>query len=69
MLTPREVDVLRHLRSGLRNKEIADQLSISVSAVKFHTENLYSKLGTHTRSETVRVATEGGLLDNEAAPA
>ncbi len=61
-LTQRELEVLRLLASGARNKEIARHLSLSVHTVKFHVENIYSKLDVQSRAEAVRVAGERGLL-------
>lgn len=60
-LTPRELEVLQLLASGARNREIADQLSLSVNTVKYHIENLYGKLGVGSRTQAVRVAGERGL--------
>jgi len=60
-LTPRELEVLQLLASGARNREIADQLSLSVNTIKFHIENLYEKLGVRSRTQDVRVAGERGL--------
>jgi PAS domain S-box-containing protein len=65
-LTLREFEVLRLLSLGLRNKEIANELGIGIRAVKFHAENLYSKLGAHTRGRAVRVAIDRGLLDDSS---
>ena len=61
-LTERELDVLRLLAWGCRNKEIADQLVLSVNTVKYHLENLYQKLGVQCRTQAVRVASERCLL-------
>lgn len=63
-LTKRELDVLRVLALGARNKEIADQLVVAVRTVRFHIENLFCKLGVKTRTQMVRVAADRGLLDN-----
>jgi len=61
-LSDREIEVIRLLASGARNKEIATQLSVTIHTVKFHLENGYRKLGVQTRAEAVRVASERGLL-------
>ena len=61
-LSNREIEVLRLLASGARNKEIAAQLSVTIHTVKFHLDNVYLKLGVKTRAEAVRVASERGLL-------
>lgn len=48
-LTPRELDVLACLIAGMRNREIATELNISMSTVKSHLSSLYEKLGVSTR--------------------
>ena len=63
-LTERELEVLQLLASGARNKEIADQLTLSVRTVRFHVENIYQKLGARNRTQAVRVASESGLLNS-----
>jgi two-component system, NarL family, nitrate/nitrite response regulator NarL len=57
-LTDREVVVLRHVFEGLANKEIAEQLQVSESAVKATLQQLFSKTGVRTRSQLVRTALE-----------
>jgi LuxR family maltose regulon positive regulatory protein len=52
-LTAREIEVLQLLESGLLNRQIADQLVISVGTVKRHTANIYGKLGVQTRTQAV----------------
>ena len=61
-LTPREIDVLEFLAEGLSNKGIAARLGISDQTVKFHVATISGKLGTHTRTETVREAVRRGLI-------
>ena len=61
-ITTRELEVLRLLASGNRNKEIADQLSLSVRTIRFHIENLYRKLEVNCRTQATRVAFERGYL-------
>ena len=61
-LTKRELEVLQNLAGGDRNKDIAAKMFVSLSTVKFHIENLYTKLDVRTRAELVRVATQRGLL-------
>jgi two-component system, NarL family, response regulator len=61
-LTEREVDVLRHLSAGLRNKDIADKISRSEDTVKMHLKNLFEKLDATNRTDAIRIARERGLL-------
>jgi DNA-binding NarL/FixJ family response regulator len=51
LLTPREADVLEHLRAGRANAEIALALSVSVETIRTHRRNIYRKLGVRTRRE------------------
>lgn len=60
-ITEREMDVLRCLVAGMTNKEIAATLKISPRTVKFHLDNLYSKLGVNTRTEAAVIAINQGL--------
>ena len=53
-LTEREIDVLRLITQGLRNDEIAEKLFISVSTIKTHTRNIFSKLDVRNRCEAAR---------------
>ena len=62
-LTSRELEVIRVLATGASNKQIAEQLHVGVRTVKFHVENIYQKLGVHSRTHAMRVATERGLLN------
>ena len=57
-----ELRVLRYLPTSLTAPEIARELSVSRNTVKTHMRNLYAKLGTHRRTETVTRARELGLL-------
>ena len=61
-LTSRELDVLRLIRDGHRNKQIADQLTIAESTVNFHIKNLVDKLGANDRTHAVMIAVRRGLL-------
>jgi DNA-binding CsgD family transcriptional regulator len=53
ILTPREWQVLELLRHGLSNREIADELGISLAGAKFHVSEIISKLGVTSREEAV----------------
>jgi DNA-binding NarL/FixJ family response regulator len=61
-LTPRELDVLRLIRDGFRNKQIADHLSIAEGTVNFHIKNLVDKLGANDRAHALTLAFRRGLL-------
>jgi len=61
-LTERELDVLRLVVDGLRNKEIAAQLAISENTVKFHLKNIVEKLHVQSRTELAARAVREGLL-------
>ncbi len=55
-LTNREVDVLRLIALGWSNQEIAEFLNIEIRTVKYHTTNIYAKLGVKSRSKAIVVA-------------
>jgi LuxR family maltose regulon positive regulatory protein len=61
-LTARELEILRLIAAGLRNQEIADQLSISAATVKRHVANAYAKLDVRHRTEALVRAHELNLL-------
>jgi DNA-binding NarL/FixJ family response regulator len=61
-LTARELDVLRLIRDGHRNKQIADQLCIAETTVNFHIKNLVDKLQANDRTHAVTIAVRRGLL-------
>jgi DNA-binding NarL/FixJ family response regulator len=61
-LTTRELEVLRLIRDGCRNKQIADQLAIAETTVNFHIKNLVDKLGASDRTHAVTIALRRGLL-------
>lgn len=62
-LSPREIDVLRHLAAGRTNKEIGALLHISAATVQRHTINLYRKIGASGRSEAAVYAVQNGIID------
>jgi DNA-binding NarL/FixJ family response regulator len=62
-LTVRELEVLRLIRDGHRNKQIADELRIAETTVNFHIKNLVDKLGANDRTHAVTIALRRGLLD------
>lgn len=59
----RELEVLRLIRDGHRNKQIADRLGIAETTVNFHIKNLVDKLGANDRTHAVTIAVKRGLLD------
>lgn len=61
-LTARELDVLRLISGGHRNKQIAEVLTIAESTVNFHIKNLTDKLSANDRTHAVTIAIRRGLL-------
>ncbi len=64
-LTTRELEILKLLRQGLTNKEIAYQLRIAERTVRYHVENLLEKLHARNRPEAVANAIQRGWLPVE----
>jgi DNA-binding NarL/FixJ family response regulator len=62
ILTPRELEIVRMVATGLRNKEIASRLTISEGTVKIHLHNTYEKLKVDGRLELMLFAQEHGLV-------
>ena len=60
-LSPRELDVLRLLRSDLSGPEIAGELLVSLNTFRTHTKSIYTKLGVNNRREAISRAAELGL--------
>ena len=58
LLSEREVEVLRLLASGLPPAEVAKKLYLSPFTLKAHTQNIYTKLGVHSRIEAINKARE-----------
>lgn len=61
-LSTREREIVRLVASGLRNRAIADRLSISEGTVKVHIHNIYEKLDVDGRIELSNYARENGLI-------
>lgn len=61
-LTTREIDVLRHISGGNRNRDIADRLFISEETVKVHVKHIMEKLGASDRTEAVAIAVRRGII-------
>jgi NarL family two-component system response regulator LiaR len=63
-LTDREQEVLALLVAGSSNREISEQLALSVATVKFHLTNIFSKLGAKNRVEAATIALEHNLVSS-----
>jgi DNA-binding NarL/FixJ family response regulator len=61
-LTGREVDVLRHVAGGNRNRDIAEQLFISEETVKVHMKHIMEKLGASDRTQAIAIAVRRGII-------
>jgi two-component system, NarL family, response regulator LiaR len=62
VLTGRELEILALMVAGESNPEIAEELFLSRSTVKFHVSNILMKLGAGSRTEAVAIALQRGLL-------
>jgi DNA-binding NarL/FixJ family response regulator len=62
MLTEREIDVLRHVAGGNRNRDIAERLFISEETVKVHIRHIMEKLGASDRTEAIAIAVRRGIV-------
>ncbi|MHA3770401.1 response regulator [Verrucomicrobiota bacterium sgz303538] len=65
-LTPRELQVLRHIVAGLSNKEIAATLHMSEATVKLHISNTLGKLDVADRTQAAIVAVQRGIVHLDA---
>ena len=61
-LSDRELEILTGISNGLKNKEIAAQLFVSINTVHYHTKNIYGKLGVNNRTKAVAKAKILNLL-------
>ena len=61
-LSERELEVLHSIAAGFQNREIATELTVTLSTVKTHINNIYRKLNVTNRVQAVSRATELGLL-------
>jgi len=61
-LTPREVEVLKYLAEGNRNKDIGERLFISEETVKVHIKHIMEKLGANDRTQAVAIAVRRGII-------
>lgn len=60
-LSPREVEIIRHIKAGLSSPQIAETLNLSPYTIDTHRKNIHAKLGISTVAELVRFAVEMGL--------
>lgn len=61
-LTARELEVIRLIARGMRNKEIAAELRISEETAQGHVKNILAKFAVHDRTEAVAVAVRRGIV-------
>jgi DNA-binding NarL/FixJ family response regulator len=64
-LTDREIDVLQHVATGNRNRDIAERLFISEETVKVHVKHIMEKLGAGDRTAAVAIAVRRGIIQLE----
>lgn len=60
--TRREFEVLRYMTEGKTNPDIAEEMTVSVSTIKFHVRNILQKMSVQTRTEAVRQALDNNLI-------
>jgi DNA-binding CsgD family transcriptional regulator len=60
-LRPREREVLELMVAGLRNRDIAERLCITIRTVKFHVSNILHKLEAQSRAEVIALAHNAGI--------
>jgi PAS domain S-box-containing protein len=61
-LTRRELEVLRLMAGGANTRRLAERLHVSPSTIRNHAQNIFTKLGVHSRLEAVAYATRHRLL-------
>ena len=61
-ITPRELEILGLIASGLSNREIAERLFVSENTVKTHTSRLFDKLGARRRTQAVQMGKTARLI-------
>ncbi len=65
ILSQRELEVLRDVAKGARNKEIAARLGIAERTVKAYLDSIFNKLGVDSRTSAVMVAMQRGILSGD----
>ena len=61
-LTEREREVLHLIAEGMTNKEISEQMHVSIKTVERHRSHLMAKLGAHNLVELIRAGVKVGLI-------
>ena len=61
-LTPRELQVLKHVAAGKSNRVVAAELDVSEDTIKAHMKNIMSKLGANDRTHAVMIALKRGII-------
>jgi DNA-binding NarL/FixJ family response regulator len=61
-LSAREVEVLRQVAQGNRNRDVADKLFISEETVKVHVKHIMDKLGANDRTQAIAIAVKRGII-------
>ena len=61
-LTPRELEILKLISAGNRNRDVAEILSITEDTVKAHVRHVLEKLGANDRTEAVVIALRRGMI-------
>ncbi len=67
-LSPRELEILKYLMSGMLNKQIADKLNIAIQTVKHHRLSICEKLLVKSVPEISRIAEKAGIIPHNINP-
>ncbi len=62
-LTPREIEVLKHIAGGNRNRDIAEKLFVTEETVKVHIKHIMEKLGASDRTQAVAIGVRRGIIE------
>ena len=62
-LSEREIEVLRHVAAGNRNRDIGEKLYIAEETVKVHLKHIMTKLRANDRTEAVAIAVRRGIIE------
>ncbi|MDQ2086090.1 LuxR C-terminal-related transcriptional regulator [Herbivorax sp. ANBcel31] len=61
-LGPRELEILDLISKGLSNQDICEKLFVSLGTVKWHTINIYGKLGVKGRTQAIALSRKSNIL-------